>query len=71
MAFTEAQLIAQIDSTGTGRVVTIENMNVGASVTDLYCVGVVAPYAGKSRWVQVPNTNTAAQTWTAIQAALA
>lgn len=71
MAFTEAQLIAQIDSTGTGRVVVVEDFIVGETVTDLYCVGVIAPYAGRSRFVQVPNTNTAAQTWTAIQAELA
>ena len=73
MAFTEAQLVAQIDSTGTGRVVTIEQFvqNPTASQTDMYCVGVLSPYAGRSRWVSVAQTQSAAQAWTAIQNALA
>lgn len=71
MAFTEAQLVAQIDSTGTGRVVTIQTFNPGATNTSIYAVGVLAPYAGRSRWVDVTNTRTAAQAWSDIQTALA
>jgi len=73
MAFTEAQLITAIDPNGTGRIVNVEQFvqNPGASQTDMYCVGVIAPYAGRSRWVSVPQTQTAAQAWTAIQNALA
>lgn len=72
MAFTEAQLIAQADPSGTGRTVMIEQfIPVGTTLTDLYCVGVIAPYAGRSRWLQIAQTNTAAQAWTAIQNGLA
>jgi len=71
MAFTESQLNAQIDSANTGRVATLITFNPGATYTDVYVVGVLAPYAGRSRWVQIPNSNTAAQAWTAIQSALA
>ena len=71
MAFTESQLNTVIDPAATGRVVTLESFIVSTANTDCYCVGVTAPYAGRSRWVQIPNTNTAAQAWAAIQAALA
>lgn len=72
MAFTEAQLLAQIDPAGTARVVVIENfIPVGTTLTDVYAMGVIAPYAGRSRWVQLAQSNTPAQAWTALQAALA
>lgn len=72
MAFTEAQLIAEADPAGTNRTVRfLEFVPVGTTDTDLYCHGVLAPYAGRSRWVRVSQTNTAAQAWAAIQAALA
>lgn len=72
MAFTEAQLIAQADAAGTGRTVTFTQfVPVGTTLTDLYCVGVIAPYAGRSRWLQIAQTNTAAQAWAAIQSGLA
>ena len=71
MAFTEAQLNTQIDPTGTGRVVTLVTFNPAALNTDIYVVGVTAPYAGRSRWIQIPNSNTAAQAWALIQAGLA
>lgn len=70
MAFSEAQLNTAIDPAATGRVVTLVTFNPGTVNTDCYCVGVTAPYAGRSRWVQIPNTNTAAQAWSAIQTAL-
>ena len=71
MAFSESQLNTAMDPAATGRVVTLVTFNPGATNTDCYCVGVTASYAGRSRWVQIPNSNTAAQAWTAIQAALA
>lgn len=72
MAFTEAQLVAQADPNGTARTVMIEQfIPVGTTLTDLYCVGVIEPYAGRSRWLQIAQTNTAAQAWAAIQTGLA
>lgn len=71
MAFTEAQLVAQMDAASTGRTVTLQTFNPGTTLTDVYAVGVLAPYAGRSRWVQLTNSNTAAQAWAQIQAALA
>lgn len=71
MAFTEAQLVAQADPNGTLRTVNIaEFIPVGTTLTDVYAAGVVAPYAGRSRWVQLSQTLTAAQAWAAIQTAL-
>lgn len=70
MAFTEATLTAQLDPTAGGRTITLESFIPGATYTQVYAVGVIAPYAGRSRWVQVDSTNTAAQAATAIQSAL-
>ena len=69
--FTEAQLNAVIDPANTGRVVTLETMVSGPLVTDCYCIGVLAPYAGRSRWIQITNSATPAQAWAAMQASLA
>lgn len=72
MAFTEAQLVAQLDSASTGRTINLQDFIVtDSSNTQVYAVGVVAPYAGRSRWVTVPQSNTAAQAAAVIQAALA
>lgn len=70
MAFTEAQLVAQLDSAATGRTITIQSLIPGTTITDCYAVGVVAPYAGRSRWVQLTSSNTAAQAATQLQTAL-
>lgn len=71
MAFTEAQLVAQLDTTGQGRTITLQTFNpFSATLTDIYAIGVTAPYAGRSRFMQIAQTNTAAQAATAIQAAL-
>jgi hypothetical protein len=71
MAFTEAALVAQLDSASTGRTITLQTFNPFLStITDIYAIGVTAPYAGRSRWVQVAQTNTAAQAAAVIQAAL-
>jgi hypothetical protein len=71
MAFTEVQLDTQIDPAATARVIDIVTMIPGPAVTDVYAVGITAPYAGKAGWVQVPNGNTAAQALALIQAAFA
>lgn len=70
MPFTEAQLVAQIDPTGTGRTIMIESYIPGPTVTDVYAIGVIAPYAGRSRWTQLTSSNTAAQAATQLQNAL-
>lgn len=71
MAFTEAALIAQLDAANTGRTITLQTFNpFSATITDICAIGVTAPYAGRSRWVQVAQTNTAAQAAAVIQAAL-
>jgi hypothetical protein len=71
MAFTEAQLVAQLDPASTGLTIKIQSLIPGPTITDVYAVGEVAPYAGRSRWVQVQSSNTAAQAAAAIQTALA
>ena len=70
MAFTEAQLNTQLDATGTGRVITLVTFNPGAVNTSIYATGIIAPYAGRSRWIDVPNSQTAAQAATTIQTGL-
>lgn len=71
MPFTEADLIAQADSTGTNRTVEFQAfIPVGTTLTDVYAIGVIAPFAGKSRWVQLAQARTPAQAWSDVQAAL-
>ena len=71
MAFTEAQLVAQLDSASTGRTITLQTFNpASASTTTIYAIGVTAPYAGRSRWMDIAQSNTPAQAAAAIQAAL-
>ena len=70
MAFSEAQLNTALDPATTGRTITLVTFNPGNTATDIYAVGVTAPYAGRSRWVQVLNSLTPAQAATAIQVGL-
>lgn len=70
MAFTEATLNAQLDPAAGGRTITLVTFNPGAVNTTIYATGVLAPYAGRSRWVDVPNSQTAAQAAATIQTAL-
>lgn len=71
MAFTEAQLVAQLDPVYGGRTIVLHTFNpFSATLTDIYAVGVTAPYAGRSRWVQVAQSNTATQAAAVIRAAL-
>lgn len=70
MAYTEAQLNTALDPVAGGRTITIERLIPGTTTTDIYAVGVTAPYAGRSRWVQLQSSLTPAQAATAIQNAL-
>ncbi len=69
MAFTESQLQAQLDPANTLRTIVIETFQPlqGGTITEVYAIGVVAPFAGRSRWVQVAQSNTPAQAATIIQ----
>lgn len=67
---TPAQIQAQIDAAGTGNVANIERSIIGTTIDEHYVVGQVAPYAGRSRWVQTTQAQTAAQQATAILNAL-
>lgn len=74
MAFTEATLIAQMESdtaTATGHKFQIDRfVDNGNSSTDLYVVPVSAPWCGRgSRWVTIAQSNTAAQAWALLQSA--
>ncbi len=68
---TPAQIQAQLDSAATGNVANITRSLIGTTLDDHYVVGQVAPYAGRSRWVQTTQAQTAAQQATAILTALA
>lgn len=70
MAFTEAELVAQLDSAATDRTIVLQRFIPGATFTDVYAVGVVSPVGGRSRWVQIDSTLTAAQAATAVTAGL-
>jgi hypothetical protein len=70
MAFTEATLVAQLDPAGTGRTIELQTYQPGATITTVYAIGVIAPYAGRSRWVDLTSSNTAAQAATQLQNAL-
>ena len=70
MAFTEAQLVAQIDSASTGRTITLQTYQPGPTITSVYAIGVLAPYAGRCRWVDLTSSGTPAQAATQLQNAL-
>lgn len=65
MAFTQATLTAQLDSTGTGKTVRIERYLPDRTDTtplkvDVYVVPING-YRGKSGWYSLTYSNTAAQ----------
>lgn len=70
MAFTEAALQTELDPASTGRTVTIVSYIPGVTETQVYAVGVTAPFAGRSRWVTLTSSFTAAQAATQLQDAL-
>jgi len=67
MAFTEAALQTQLDSTGLCARITAFNM--GATTTDVYVQNANST-AEKSGWTQILNTQTAAQAAANIQTKL-
>jgi len=72
-AFTEATLVAQLDSVAGGRTITVEryNPNIDGTLSEIYAVGVVAPYAGRARWIQLTAANNASQAALVVIAGLA
>lgn len=70
MAFTEAAVIAQLDAASTGRTINMQTFIPGAVLTSVYAVGVLPPYAGRSRWCDISSTLTGTTAATAIQNAL-
>lgn len=68
---TAAQLDAVLNSEGQGRQINVTRMeHINATLSEVYAVGVTAPYAGRSRWVVITTTDSAATSAAAIQAAL-
>jgi hypothetical protein len=68
MAFTEPQLQAQLDSEGFNcKVIRFDA--AGASATDVFAQNVNTT-SRKSGWLQIAQTNTAAQAATLLKAAL-
>lgn len=70
MAFTAADLQAALDPSNTGRTCMVQKMINGPIMNDVYVVGVTAPYAGKSQWVQISAASTAAQAATTVNQVL-
>jgi hypothetical protein len=60
MAFTEAQLQAQLASDGAGAKIT-QFLAAGASSTDVYVQNLNSTTSEKAGWTQVAQSNTAAQ----------
>lgn len=68
---TPAEIQAQIDSAGTGKVANITmSMGVDSTYDNHYVVGVSPPYTGRSRWVKTTKSDSAATQATAILNAL-
>ncbi len=68
MAFTEAQLQAEIASDGSGATIT-KFLNAGTS-TDVYVQNLNGTTSNKTGFVQVAQSNTAAQAAALIRTAL-
>lgn len=68
---TPAEIQAQLDSANTMHVVhIIQSIAVDVTYDAHYCVGIVEPYAGRSRWCQTTTAETAANQAAEIAAAL-
>lgn len=69
---TPAEIQAAMDSAATGRVANIQCMQnaEGTTVDDFYVVGVIAPYAGRSRWCRTTAADSAATQAASILAQL-
>jgi hypothetical protein len=70
MAFTEAQLLAELQDSGTNPEVVITQFIVGATTTDVYCENNTDTAKKTGPMVQVLNSLTAAQAHTAIDTAM-
>lgn len=70
MAFTEAQLQAQLDTEGLVCKITHFDATSSASYTDVYVQNLNSSSSTKSGWTQVAQSNTAAQAATAIKSNL-
>ena len=70
MAFTQAQLQAQIDSEGLNCKITQFANTASASYTDVYVQNLNKSSSVKTGWVQIAQSNTAAQAATALKAGL-
>lgn len=69
MAFTEATLQAQIDAEGLNCKITRFDATASADYTDVYAENVNST-SRKAGWVQIAQSNTAAQAATALKAGL-
>ncbi len=68
---TPAEIQAQIDPAGTGRVANIQqSIRADATYDQHYVVG-LSSYPGRSRWIQTTSAQTASQQATAILQGLA
>jgi hypothetical protein len=71
MAFTEAQLLTDLQSSGTDMVVEIIGfIPVGTLLTDVYVQNHKGTKTQTGPWVQIAQTNTAAQAHVLIAAAM-
>jgi len=68
MAFTQAQLQTSIDAGDPGCLIT--RFDAAGSSTDIYVQNCNINSSLKSGWTQVAQTQTSAQAYTAIKAAL-
>jgi hypothetical protein len=70
MAWTEAQLNAQLDPTGTDKSIDIIRLIPGPTVTSVYAIGITAPYAGCCGWFDLTTAQTDAQAASQLQTLL-
>lgn len=68
---TPAEIQAQLDPANTMHVIRInQSIKIDATYDAHYCDGIIAPYAGRSRWCTTTNAETAANQAAEIIAAL-
>jgi hypothetical protein len=73
MAFTEATLNAQLDSTGTNKTIQIDRFVLDTAASPLFVDVYAVPvngYRGKSGWYKLTYSNTASQAATQLQGLL-
>lgn len=67
MAFTESQLQVQLDPASQKRGIRILRYIDNGTLTDVYVMGKIFPYAGRARWCTVSQALTAVAAATSIQ----